>query len=72
VGQHRAKVKQLRWHTTFGDITVEEPKYRKATKRFRPFALSAKVSNRGCPRPLHRVVTDFGADVQHEHASTSV
>jgi hypothetical protein len=29
----------------------------------RPFAYSAKVSHRGCSRPLQRVVTDFGADV---------
>ena len=55
--------KKLCWHTTFGDITVEEPQYRRASQRLRPFAQSAKVSNRGCSRPLQRVVTDFGADV---------
>src|SRR5450830_1165729 len=63
VGQPGAKVKKLCWHTTFGDIRVEEPQYRRATKRLRPFAQSAKVSNRGCSRPLQRVVTDFGADI---------
>jgi hypothetical protein len=55
--------KKLCWHTTFGDIEVEEPQYRRASTRLRPFARSAKVSHRGCSRPLQRVVTDFGADV---------
>jgi hypothetical protein len=40
--------KKLSWHTTFGDISVMEPQYRKQTKRIRPFVQSAKVSNRGC------------------------
>jgi hypothetical protein len=39
---------KLSWHTTFGDISVMEPQYRKQTKRIRPFVQSAKVSNRGC------------------------
>ena len=51
------------WHTTFGEIAVEEPQYRQGTKRIRPFAQSSKVSHRSCSRPLQRVVTDFGADV---------
>ena len=55
--------KKLCWHTTFGDIEVMEPQYRKATKRIRPFAQSAQVSHRGCSRPLQRTVTDFGADL---------
>ena len=63
MGRHGRKVKKLCWHTTFGEITVAEPQYRRASKRLRPFAQSAKVSNRGCSRPLQRVVTDFGADV---------
>jgi hypothetical protein len=42
---------------------VEEPQYRHENKRIRPFVNSAKVTNRGCSRPLQRVVTDFGADV---------
>lgn len=29
----------------------------------RPFVHSARVRNRGCSKPLQRVVTDFGADV---------
>lgn len=55
--------KKLCWHTTFGDIGVEEPQYRRASKRLRPFARRAKVSHRGCSRSLQRGVTDFGADV---------
>jgi len=54
--------KKLSWHTTFGDISIDEPQYRDGTKRVRPFAQSAQVSNRGCSRPLQRAVTDFGAD----------
>jgi len=54
--------KKLSWHTTFGDINVDEPQYRDGTKRIRPFSQSANVSNRGCSLPLQRVVTDFGAD----------
>lgn len=37
--------------------------YRQGSKRIRPFVGRAKVRNRGCSRPLQRVVTDFGADV---------
>ena len=44
-------------------MTVDEPQYRLATRRIRPFARSADVSQRGCSRPLQRVVTDFGADL---------
>ena len=29
----------------------------------RPFVLGAKVSPRGCSRPLQRAITDFAADV---------
>ena len=42
---------------------MQEPQYRRQTKRIRPFARSAGVSHRGCSRPLQRAVTDFGADV---------
>jgi hypothetical protein len=54
--------KKLCWHTTFGDISIDEPQYRDGTKRVRPFAQSAQVSNRSCSSSLQRVVTDFGAD----------
>jgi len=54
--------KILSWHTTFGDVSVDEPQYRDGNKRVRPFAQSANVSNHGYSRPLQRVVTDFGAD----------
>lgn len=58
-----AGVKKPCWHTTLGDICVDEPQYRNGSKRIRPFAQGAQVSNRGCSRPLQRVVTDFGADL---------
>lgn len=57
-----ARVKKLCWHSTFGDICVDEPQYRDGNKRIRPFAQSAEVRHRGCSRPLQRAVTDFGAD----------
>ena len=62
-GVWREGKKKLCWHTTFGDIGVMEPQYRKASKRIRPFAQSAQVGHRGCSRPLQRAVTDFGADL---------
>jgi len=62
VDKCNARVKKLCWHTTFGDISVEEPQLRRGTKRVRAFAQSANVSHRGCSRPLQRAVTDFGAD----------
>jgi len=42
---------------------VNEPQYRSGSKRIRPFAQSARVSNRCCSRRLERAITDFGADV---------
>ena len=57
-----AKVKKLCWHTKFGEITVLEPQYRLKSNRVRPFVLGAKVSPRGCSRPLQRAITDFAAD----------
>lgn len=44
-------------------MSVDEPQYRRAKKRVRPFAQSAGVSQRACSRPLQRAVTDFGADL---------
>jgi hypothetical protein len=41
---------------------VLEPQYRFGNNRVRPFAQSAKVSPRGCSRPLQRAITDFAAD----------
>ncbi len=39
-----------------------EPQYRFGNTRVRPFVQSAKVSPRGCSRPLQRAITDFAAD----------
>jgi hypothetical protein len=41
---------------------VLEPQYRLENNRVRPFVLGAKVSPRGCSRPLQRAITDFAAD----------
>ena len=61
-GTHRQGKKKLQWHTKFGEITVLEPQYRLENNRVRPFLRSAKVSPRGCSRPLQRAITDFAAD----------
>lgn len=42
---------------------MNEPQYRSATKRIRPFSQSACVYNRSCSRRLQRAVTEFGADL---------
>lgn len=57
-----ATVKKLSWHTKFGDIAVVEPQFRFENSRVRRFVLSAKVSPRGCSRPLQRAIVDFAAD----------
>ena len=62
-------LKKLCWHSTFGDIEVDEPQYREGTQRRRPFAQSAEVHHRGCSRPLQRVVTDLGADLAFAQAA---
>jgi hypothetical protein len=54
--------KKLRWHTSFGDIEVQDPLFRRPGKQFRPFSYSAGIQNRGCSLPLQRIVVDFGAD----------
>jgi len=67
-GESGARVKKLRWHSTFGEIGVEEPQFRAGSQRIRPFASRAKVRHRGCSRPLQRVVTDLAADVPFAQA----
>jgi hypothetical protein len=54
--------KKLHWHTTFGEITVEEPLFRLGTRVERPFCERAGVSCRATSVPLQRVLVDFGAD----------
>src|SRR6476660_386370 len=54
--------KKVWWHTLLGVITVIEPVLRGAGGHVRPFLRAAEVSTRRCSLPLHRVITDFGAD----------
>jgi hypothetical protein len=54
--------KKLKWHTTFGEIKIDEPLFRQPGKQFRPFSNEAEILNRSCSMPLQRVVTDLGAD----------
>jgi hypothetical protein len=48
------KVKKLCWHSTFGEIIVEEVQLRLGKKRLRPFVEGAKVRHRGISRPSRR------------------
>lgn len=54
--------KKIAWHTTFGNIEIQERLFIQPGKQFRPFSHSAGISNRGCSLPLQRVIVDFGAD----------
>ena len=47
---------------------MQEPQYRSANKKIRPFAQSAGVSARGCSRRLQRALTDLGADLPYAQA----
>jgi hypothetical protein len=62
----------VKWHTTFGQIGVEEKCFIKEGKFFRPFSRNSVVKCRGCSLPLQRVITDFGADVSFAEAITKV
>lgn len=62
------KVKKLCWHTTFGDISVEEVQLRAGKRRVRPFVAGARIHHRGVSRPLQRAVTDFAADLPFARA----
>ncbi len=55
--------KKLRWHSTFGEIEVEEFHFYRGNNRLRPFMYEAEILNRGCSLPLQRALTDFGADI---------
>jgi hypothetical protein len=54
--------KKILWHTTYGDIAILEPVFRRSGKQFRPFMMVAGVTSRSYSRPLERAVTDFGSD----------
>ena len=54
--------KKLYWHSTYGQIEVNERLFRQGSCLQRPFSASAAVRCRGVSAPLQRVVTDFGAD----------
>ncbi len=54
--------KAILWHSTFGDIKVEEPVFSKGGHTHRPFSNTAEISGRQCSLPLQRAVVDFGAD----------
>ena len=56
-------IKPLFWHTTFGDVTINENTFIINNKLVRPFSNSAQISCRGYSQLLQRRITDFGSDV---------
>ena len=54
--------KKFKWHTSYGEIKIQEPIFKVEGKQYRPFSCSATITNRGCSIVLQRIVTDFGAD----------
>lgn len=54
--------KKIAWHTTFGDVELQERLFIRPGKQYRPFSTSAGIYNRGCSLPLQRVIVDFCAD----------
>src|ERR1051325_2143636 len=63
--------KRLFWHTTFGQVEVEEQRYRLSASRrqIRPFSQRAGVACRACSPPLQRALVDFAADVSFDRAT---
>ena len=62
--QHR-----LYWHTTFGEIRIQEQRYRQGGKQVRPFCQSAGVKCQGYSLRLQRACVDFGADESLEKSA---
>jgi hypothetical protein len=58
----RVMVKKRQWHTSYGNIKVEERLFRVKGKQYSPFSTSANTYNRACSMILQRIVVDFGAD----------
>jgi hypothetical protein len=56
--------KLLTWHSTYGDIRLEEQRLRQGRRgaQVRPFCQRAKIKNRAYSLRLQRALTDFGAD----------
>ena len=64
----------MKWFTTFGTVEVVEQLLRLGRRgpELRPFCRSAGVCNRGCSRPLQRVLADFGAESSFGRAAQRV
>ncbi|MBT4071523.1 MAG: ISKra4 family transposase [Candidatus Magasanikbacteria bacterium] len=54
--------KSLHWHTTFGDVSINEQTFIINGKLVRPFCESAHIACRGYSLLLERRITDFGSD----------
>lgn len=54
----------LTWHSTYGEISIEEQRLRDGRRgpQARPFLHQAEIEQRGSSLPLQRVMTDFGAE----------
>ncbi len=64
--------KKIWWHTTYGEISVNESRFTLNNVLNRPFSSSADIQCRGYSAPLQRRMTDFGADDSFAKASAKM
>jgi hypothetical protein len=69
-------LKKVYWHTTFGQVEVEEQTYYQSNggSLLRPFLFLSGINPRGYSVVLQRKITDFGADAPFKnlpHVSTA-
>lgn len=68
------KKKLLSWHSTYGDIGIEEQRLRDGRRgaQVRPFCQQAQITERAYSLPLQRALTDFGAEESFVRATEKV
>ena len=54
--------KDIKWHTSFGDICIKERTFISANKLVRPFSCNAEIKFNGYTQLLQRRITDFGSE----------
>lgn len=54
--------KDIKWHTTLGDICIKERTFISENKLARPFSYNAEIKFNGYTQLLQRRITDFGSD----------
>jgi hypothetical protein len=60
----------MSWHTSLGDVRIEERIWRTAHSDYlRLFCKAARITQRGCSRRLQRLACDFGLEHSFEKAT---